>query len=99
MRTNCPNCGAPTTPNAKCEYCGTYFFDLAHIPLREPFYLSLNIGTEDHPQILTEKVYTTGCRVTREPVYDSFSGRDIEGNLHLGLIRTFSKYEFEFVTY
>lgn len=99
MRTNCPNCGAPTTPNAKCEYCGTYFFDIAHIPLSEPFYLSLNIGTEEHPQVITEKVYTSGCRLTREPFYDAFSGRDINGVLHLRPVGTTTKYEFEFISY
>ena len=27
--TNCPNCGAPLNPYSwRCEYCGTYIFDL-----------------------------------------------------------------------
>lgn len=99
MRTNCPNCGAPITPNAKCEYCGTYFLDIARIPLHEPFYLSLNIGTEEHPQVITEKVYTSGCKLTREPMYDCSPGRDFEGNICRFLSKTLSKYEFEFVAY
>lgn len=28
--TNCPNCNAPMNPyQCKCEYCGTWYFDLA----------------------------------------------------------------------
>lgn len=28
--TNCPNCNAPINPyQCKCEYCGTWYFDLA----------------------------------------------------------------------
>ena len=97
-RTNCPNCGAPITSNAKCVYCGTYFFDIAHIPFYEPFYLSLNVGTEQHPNIVTSKVYTSGCKVTLEPVFDSYSGRDMNGVLHLHKVTSCAKYEFEFVS-
>ena len=97
-RTNCPNCGAPITPNAKCEYCGTYFFDIAHIPFHEPFYLSLNIGTEQHPNIVVSKVYTSGCKVTLEPVFDSDTGRDINGALYRHRVTSCARYEFEFIS-
>ena len=98
-KRNCPNCGAPTTPNDKCEYCGTYFFDLAHIPLREPFYLSINVGTKDKPSVVTRKVYTNGCRVTLEPLWSENCGRTIDGQMQRIFVRDTAKYEFEFVTY
>jgi len=28
--TNCPNCGAPLSPNGYCEYCGTTVHDDQH---------------------------------------------------------------------
>ena len=97
-RTNCPNCGAPSTPNAKCAYCGTYFFDLAHVPINEPFVLSVNVGTKERPSVITSKVYTSGAKFIVEPIYDAFSGRDLSGKLHLHQISSAVKYEFSFIS-
>lgn len=39
---NCPNCGAPLETNiSKCRYCGTSYFDISAINIKdgEPFYL------------------------------------------------------------
>lgn len=43
---NCPNCGAPIDPyKCKCEYCGTYYYDLTNINLinGEPCYIQFKI--------------------------------------------------------
>ena len=96
-KRNCPNCGAPMTPNDKCDYCGTYFFDIAHIPLNEDFYLSLNIGTEKRPHIITSKVCTSGCTLTREPLYSS-SVRDMNGQLMLLKAPDVIRYDLSFMS-
>lgn len=44
---NCPNCGAPYDVElSTCPYCGTSYFDLSAIDIREgkPFYLKLKNG-------------------------------------------------------
>ena len=34
--TNCPNCGAALEPyKTRCEYCGTYYFDLTAFDITE----------------------------------------------------------------
>lgn len=67
---NCPNCGAPIdVTNNKCEYCGTSYFDLSCIPLNEPFFLTINVGTREEPRIMSQKVYSTGFTLTQESVY------------------------------
>lgn len=43
---NCPNCGSPLSPEQiKCEYCGTYHYDMSAINFddHEPFYLTIKI--------------------------------------------------------
>lgn len=77
---NCPNCGAPIDIDKnKCAYCGTSNFDLSCIPLFEPFYLRLNLGTKENPRIITQKVYTAGATITNNMEYsireDSYDGR------------------------
>ena len=42
-KLNCPNCGAAIT-GAKCEYCGTIFYDFANIELYKAGYLRMKIG-------------------------------------------------------
>ena len=47
---NCPNCAAPIEPyKCKCEYCGTYYYDLTVFDMEEnkPCYIKLktDIGT------------------------------------------------------
>lgn len=54
--TNCKNCGAALdNENIKCPYCGTLYFDLSTIPLNTPFILTINVGTESQPKIITSR--------------------------------------------
>lgn len=70
MRTNCKNCGAPLEIGRnKCPYCGTCYYDLSCIPLGSPFYLTVNVGSEKHPQLITAKVITNNVTTHVEP-YD-----------------------------
>lgn len=53
---NCPNCGAPLdNEKIKCPYCGTLYYDLSTIPMNQPFFLSLNVGSEECPKIITSR--------------------------------------------
>lgn len=39
---NCPNCGAPLEPyKCRCEYCGTWYFDLTAFDMsgNDPYYV------------------------------------------------------------
>ena len=39
---NCPNCGAPLEPyKCRCEYCGTWYFDLTAFDMsgKDPYYV------------------------------------------------------------
>ena len=77
---NCPNCGAPLEIGRdNCAYCGTYYFDISCIPIHEPFFLRLNVGTREHPMIICQKVYTSGATVTREPIESC--ARDMQGRI------------------
>ena len=40
---NCPNCGAPIE-GVKCQYCGTYFFNICDIDTKKPKYIRIPIG-------------------------------------------------------
>ena len=72
---NCPNCGAPIDlEKNKCEYCGTSYFDLSCIPLNEPFFLRVNIGTRENPKFISQKVYSSGCTLTQEPCHICYRG-------------------------
>ena len=93
---NCPNCGAVIdVEHNKCAYCGTSYFDLGCIPLNEPFYLKMNLGTADKPQIVTTKVFTTGVTATCKP-YEYFS-RESDGYLIPCRSVPPREYEFNFV--
>lgn len=77
MNRNCPNCGAPIDlEKSKCEYCGTCYFDISSIPINEPFYLRLNIGTEEKPVIVCQKVISTGVTIAVNPQTNTFYADD-----------------------
>lgn len=61
---NCPNCGAPVNIEYnECAYCGTSYYDLSLMPLRKPFFLKVNIGTDENPQIIMSKVICTNLSI------------------------------------
>lgn len=94
---NCPNCGAPyDNEPTKCAYCGTSYFDLSCIPLNEPFYLKLNVGTKEKPQIVTQKVYTTGASIKRNPEFVPCVGAKCR--IYTPIIKSMStEYELSFI--
>lgn len=93
---NCPNCGAPIDVALnKCAYCGTSYFDISCIPLHEPFYLRLNCGTNEKPQIIMQKVYTTGVSITSEPDYITY--RSMSGHIESLCCNVQRTYELTFV--
>ena len=62
--TNCPNCGAPIDPfHTKCEYCGTYYFDMTVFDINKPVYIKIDTGNE----ILTALVKTNGINIEALP--------------------------------
>ena len=93
---NCPNCGAPLEVGRdNCAYCGTYYFDISCIPINEPFFLSLNVGTREHPMIVCQKVYTSGATITREPFEERV--RDAQGRFMQIMSGESVSYELNFV--
>ena len=67
-KTNCPNCGAPMDSELiKCPYCGTIYVDFHLISFNVPFYLRLNVGTEEEPQVIVQKVALRSASLTSEP--------------------------------
>ena len=100
MNRNCPNCGAVIDETSnKCAYCETLYYDLSVIPLNKPFYLTLNVGTEEKPHLITTKVYATNVSITQEPPPVTYI-TDMEGgyrrSLHYSPHVTFN---MEFVSY
>jgi hypothetical protein len=73
---NCPNCGAPYGLGDKCQYCGTYLLDISTIPINEVFFLKLNVGTKENPQVITQKVYSTNAKFTI--TYDTYTEISID---------------------
>lgn len=64
---NCPNCGAVIdVERNKCQYCGTSYYDLSCMSLNEPFYLQLNVGTPDKPNIILQKVYISNASISHQ---------------------------------
>lgn len=53
-RTNCPNCGMPIV-GAKCEYCGTQFYDMADISADDFCFLRMRLWGG--------KIYTVKARL------------------------------------
>lgn len=93
--TNCPNCGGAIDITAnKCAYCGTPYYDLSCIPLRKPFFLRLNIGTDEKPQIILQKVYTSDVTMTISE--DIVTCTAFSGEIHLSPQRN-TEYELTFI--
>jgi len=56
MIKNCPNCGSPIEPyKCKCDYCGTWYFDMTAIDLTEnkPCYVKFRTDYMGKPCCLT----------------------------------------------
>ena len=93
---NCPNCGAVIdVDNNKCAYCGTSYYDLSVIPFNEPFFLRLNIGTQDKPYIILQKVYLSNASI--EYSNDSVYVRGGVGNITSFPILPTVSYDMHFV--
>ena len=96
-KANCPNCGAPIDPyKCTCPYCGTFYKDIGDIPIGKPFYLRLNIGTEDNPKVIVTKVITDGVEIIDEP-QSLFSGLSEDGMLLKGTYLHNCKINLEFL--
>lgn len=66
--TNCPNCGAAVDiSEIKCPYCGTPYFNMSQIPFQKPFVLKINVGTEENPIIILQKVILTNMAIETDP--------------------------------
>lgn len=47
MKYNCPNCGAPIV-GARCEFCGTVFYDFTNFEIGTKCYLRIKVGDTVH---------------------------------------------------
>ena len=83
--TNCPNCGAPLEANkCKCEYCGTWYFDLTVFDMSDdkPYYIKFRtpygvITTRAIPELRTIELYE-----------DSVDTVDMTGTILTKVIKT-----------
>lgn len=69
--TNCPNCGAPIE-KYKCDYCGTYFIDVADIKERGVSYLRMQFG--DETRLIKARLEETRIKNFFPPVTRGFYG-------------------------
>lgn len=77
--TNCINCGAPiSVKDIECSYCKTPYLDISYIPLNKPFTLKINLGTDENPNIVVQKVMLTSLDMSRNSVYDTLHADGIE---------------------
>lgn len=99
--TNCPNCGAVINPEKdKCEYCGTSYYDLSCIPINEPFYLRLNVGTRENPKIICQKVFMPNLNITHytndiDVMYDNYQSRFITNKSYNPIIYELTFHSLE----
>lgn len=70
-KLNCPNCGAPII-GAKCEYCGTQFYDFADIELNKECYIRIKYKD----LILAAKFYPFECDFEQEQPEAAIYGDD-----------------------
>lgn len=96
---NCPNCGAPWNPyNFRCEYCGTYAFDMTAWDIEEgtPCYVNFKtnqgtITTLARPRIETIEMNTEStdiCDGLNNKIYSFASNRTCEINIKFECLRT-----------
>ncbi len=69
---NCPNCGAPLEPyKCKCEFCGTWYFDLTAFDMSDgnPYYVKFRtpygvLTTLAKPEVQTIDVWDDSVDIT-----------------------------------
>lgn len=78
---NCINCSAPVDLDAtKCPYCGTSYYDLSVIPFNKNFSLKINIGTEEHPKIVSAMAFVKNCSLDQR-TEETLITRSLSGKL------------------
>lgn len=77
---NCPNCSAPLEPyKCKCDYCGTYYYDLTALDVsgNKPTYVKFKV--KDHwtgkEQIITALAYPVLDYIEQHDDYDTVYDR------------------------
>ena len=81
---NCPNCSAPLEPyKCKCDYCGTYYYDLTVIDVsdRKPTYVKFKTMdiTGKECVVTALAIPVLDCIETHNDVYTLY---DIMGKPH-----------------